>query len=101
MRSSFNPLISGADRATLDEVTGVTITKVLGVTHDQLPPCFNPLISGADRATEQKRAATLAECDVSIPSLAGQTARPVLCERLKKMIGDCFNPLISGADRAT
>ena len=64
---------------------------------------FNPLISGADRAAApveftQPRGA---DRDVSIPSLAGQTARPNGDdEYLTEDSLPCFNPLISGADRA-
>ena len=38
---------------------------------------------------------------VSIPSLAGQTARQPSSHWVVQLLFTCFNPLISGADRAT
>ena len=115
----FNPLISGADRATrvprhevearmrkvsIPSLAGQTARLPLG-RGDHLRGFngFNPLISGADRATDSGSGIVpMSLTGVSIPSLAGQTARPGtqpgtrVFERLTR-----FNPLISGADRAT
>ena len=63
---------------------------------------FNPLISGADRATACQHSPTR-PCKhvVSIPSLAGQTARRYKSDKHGIFPLPSFNPLISGADRAT
>ena len=62
---------------------------------------FNPLISGADRAAGSDAAlADIEDFLVSIPSLAGQTARPSPNISLPTLNNSGFNPLISGADRA-
>ena len=64
--TGFNPLISGADRATSAGVDWAGRQEA----------SFNPLISGADRATIAAGIVLLAIfMVVSIPSLAGQTAR--------------------------
>ena len=43
----------------------------------------------------------LKDSHVSIPSLAGQTARLDPLLEHTEVLANCFNPLISGADRAT
>ena len=63
----FNPLISGADRAT----GSLSLKPTFHLTTS-----FNPLISGADRATSGRAKRSQCKVRVSIPSLAGQTARP-------------------------
>ena len=60
---------------------------------------FNPLISGADRAAKLADGADIQGRAVSIPSLAGQTAR-LRVRAFSPRPHPRFNPLISGADRA-
>ena len=89
----FNPLISGADRATAIRSVFIDRVEVYG---------FNPLISGADRAT---LISLFTDRQVDPegfnPLISGaDRATPTRRFRQGQQI-ICFNPLISGADRAT
>ena len=60
---------------------------------------FNPLTVGAVRSAESVFEGTLSEAVVSIPSLSGQSVRPVRIPR-PRWPDHGFNPLTVGAVRS-
>ena len=115
----FNPLISGADRATKPVVDSqvwyseaVSIPSLAGQTarpHSVVRTGEKvdgyvsiPSLAGQTARLDGKVVWRIKnEQDVSIPSLAGQTARQYLNSLDVSRESSGFNPLISGADRAT